>query len=322
MHPSVAVVGAGRLGTALGSLLARRNYPITGVVCRSRERARRACALIGAGTPETDPARGARDARIVLFAVPDDALREVSERVREGRSFRPGDLLVHTSGTLPAEVLGGKGTEGALLLSLHPLQTVADPSSGTERLVGAHYGLEGEEEALAAGRRLVEDLGGRPVVVPREGKALYHAAACVASNYLVTLVDASLRLQERVGVSRSEALKALMPLLEGTLENVARLGVPGALTGPIDRGDVETLESHLEALASEHGEAGADGPQPGNGRSEELRRLDRVYRTLGLDTLELVRRKRGGLAPTHDEIEKLLRAADEGPRAGEARHHE
>ncbi len=298
--PSVAIVGAGRVGTALGILLRRKGYPIRGVVRRSFAGAKESVRLIGGGAPHTDPALGAQDADIVLIAVPDDVLQETAAVVRAGRSFRPGDLLVHTSGALPASVLldsaesqSGSPGDRPGLLSMHPVQSIADPVLGAERLVGAYFGLEGDIHAVEAGERLVADIGGRPLKVAPGRKSLYHAAACVASNYLVTLIDVALGLYERAGIDREDALRAIEPLIAATAANAARLGVPEALTGPIDRGDAETVRSHLSAM-----EAFAKG--------SERDRIERIYRMLGLDTLGLARRKRGSVSPGHELIERML----------------
>lgn len=305
--PTVALVGAGRLGTALGILLARSGYPIGGVVCRSPARAREAVALIGAGTPHTDPAAGAQGAGVIIISVPDRALAGVARAIAAGCRLARGVLLAHTSGAHSAAVLRVPGTEGARLLSLHPIQTVADPRRGAERLRGAAFGIEGDEEALDLGEALVRDLGGVPLRIKPGRKALYHAAACVASNYLVALVDAALALYRLAGIEEEAALRALRPLMEGAIENAARLGPARALTGPIERGDVETVQAHLAALAA----AGADRA-----------RLEGLYRTLGLSALALVARRDGALSPAHQALGALLQGGTgphgppEPPRPG------
>jgi len=301
--PAVAIIGAGRVGTALGILLHRRGYPIRGVVCRSLERAEASVRLIGQGVPCTDAAFGAAGAQVVLITVPDGAIVEAARQVRTGRRFGPGDLLVHTSGALPASVLrGGAPEDGGGCLSMHPIQSVAEPRSGAERLVGAYFGLEGDPQAVEAGERIVADIGGVPLRLAPGAKALYHAAACVASNYLVTLIDVSLRLLEQAGVGRRDGLAALERLISATAANAAALGVPEALTGPIERGDAQTIDAHLEALGS---------LSPGAGRES----IEAVYRALGLATLSLALRKKaqegtapGRLGPGYEQIERMLTA--------------
>lgn len=294
--PSFAVIGAGRVGTALGALIRQSGYPIAGVVCRTMERAEEAVARIGGGTPHTHVARGAKGAGAVLIAVPDDALVSVAAAVASGRRFRSGELLVHTSGALPADVLRVRGAEKALCLSLHPIQTIADRELGAERLSGASYGVEGDAEAISFGQELVRAIGGVPLVIKPGAKAVYHAAACVASNYLHTLIDSGLRLYAQAGIPRSDALAALLPLMEGTLANAGRLGVPWALTGPVERGDVDTVRSHLHALAALSG--------------EEAEELEGLYRLLGLHTLRLAEEKHGQISPAHRGLRDLFQGVE------------
>lgn len=294
----VAVVGAGRVGTALGRLLHEAGYPIAGVVCRTRERADEAVRRIGAGTPFTDPVAGSEGATIVLVTVPDEEIGPTTARIAAGRTFDKGDLLVHTSGALPADVLRvqGRGAEyvQCRCLSMHPIQTVADREEGYRQLKGATFGLEGDPEAVERGIELVQALGGTPVRIKPGAKALYHAAACVGSNYLVTLIQISVSMYEQAGLSRAEGMRALLPLLQGTLGNVERLGVPEALTGPIERGDTDSVLRHLEALAKLHAQ---DKMDPS---------VSDLYRLLGRLTVNLVKEKRGALSPGHESILKLL----------------
>ncbi|MBO2521658.1 MAG: DUF2520 domain-containing protein [Firmicutes bacterium] len=296
MHPPVAIIGAGRVGAAVGALLHRQGVPIAGVMRRTMAAAREAVRLIGAGTPTTDPVRAAEGAEVVFITVPDGEIQSMAAALGRGLTLDRRHLLVHTSGALPAAALRVPGTEGALHLSLHPIQTVADPLSGAEKLQGSVFGLEGEPEAVARGKELVALMRGIPVVIRPGQKPLYHAASCVASNYLVALAGASLDLYCLAGMTEEQALAAVRSLFEGALDNIRRLGVAGALTGPIERGDVETVRRHVEAL---------DGIEDAAARE----RLGSLYRSLGLETLRVAGAKRQGLSPAHREIEALLGGA-------------
>src|SRR5690606_36753095 len=155
MHPPLAIIGARRVGAAVGALLHRQGVPIAGVVRRTMAAAREAVRLIGAGTPTTDPARAAEGAGVVLVAGAGGDAQRRAAALGRGLTLDRRHLLVHTSGALPAAALRVPGTEGALHLSLHPIQTVADPLSGAEKLQGSVFGLEGEPEAVARGKELV-----------------------------------------------------------------------------------------------------------------------------------------------------------------------
>jgi predicted short-subunit dehydrogenase-like oxidoreductase (DUF2520 family) len=189
--------------------------------------------------------------------------------VREEAS-RDRKYVLHLSGTLGSEVLAAAREAGAFPLAFHPVQTFAAP--GPRLFEGITCAVEGDREAVAFGRELAEFLGARPVEVRREDKALYHAGLAVACNYLVALAEAGRALLERAGLGPT-ALDALLPLLRGTVENLARVGLPGALTGPISRADLATLRAHLDALRE---------------RAPEFLPL---YRILGSRTVDLALRK-------------------------------
>jgi predicted short-subunit dehydrogenase-like oxidoreductase (DUF2520 family) len=244
----VCIVGAGRVGSTLALALQRRGYEIVGVASRSEQSARRLGERLGC--PFTvRPAECTRNAAVVLITTPDREIGAVAAAIQSRGGFAAGQLVAHTSGATPAEVLAPARAAGADVASLHPLQSFADVETALERLPGCYFGVEGDPAGVWRARRLVEDLGGVPLEVNAKDKALYHAAACVASNYLVAVIHLATELLGRCGWTRADALKALAPLVDGTRENVRNLGPVRALTGPVARGDRPTLEWHLAALA-------------------------------------------------------------------------
>lgn len=221
----------------------------------------------------------------VLLAVPDSALAEAAHDLAATGDAPPGCAALHLAGALTAEPLGPLHAVGYGVGTMHPLQTVADPWSAVDRLVGAAFALAGEPVALTTGRRIVSAIGGRALVIPSSVRPLYHAAAVFASNYLVALVAVAARLLDQAGVSGEDVLPALIPLMRGTLDNIEDLGVSAALTGPIVRGDVDTVRLHLARLAPAERE---------------------MYRALGRETLRLARAT--GLDDERvAELESLLR---------------
>lgn len=279
MGPTVAIIGAGRVGTAVGTLLRRAGYTIGGVISRSLPRAEGAAGIIGGGTPATNVEEAVAGASIVFLTVPDQHIATVAAQARKaaGGSLQ---VMIHTSGVLPAEVMGRHSRDKPIrYLSMHPMQSVADRRRGAQLLKGAYWGLEGDREAFAVGEQLVRAMGGMPLSIKPGGKGLYHGAACIASNYLVSLMDMGLRLMEEAGIPRDHALPVLAHLMKGTMANMEAMGVPAALTGPIERGDTGTIARHLAALAQV-----ADRPG--------LAATDDLYRRLGLYTVELARGKR------------------------------
>jgi len=269
----IAIVGAGVLGTSLGILLRRAHHEIVAVSSRTLKSARAAVSAIGGGAVVSDPGTAALGADVVLLAVPDRAIPMVSIQVASGGALRRDAVVAHLSGALPAGVLAGIHAAGGWKGSLHPLQSFADVETAVTTLPGSFMFLEGDAEAVDVLRSLAMSLDARPVPMTSQGKALYHAAACAASNYLVTLVDYASELMTRAGVPPNVALPALLPLLQGTVRNLQTVGLPEALTGPIARGDVGTVRGHLAALHRAPGD------------------LVRLYVALGRKTVEVALRK-------------------------------
>jgi predicted short-subunit dehydrogenase-like oxidoreductase (DUF2520 family) len=288
---AVSFVGAGRVGMSLARLLRERGYAIDTLVCRSPERAKAAVAFVGEGVPATEAARALTSA-FVFLTVPDDAVGAVCGDLAPGWQAR--HTVVHCSGVLGIDVLAPAAAAGAAVLALHPLEAVPHPDVGIKALPGAFFGLEGCPRGMRLGRRIVDALGGQVLAVSPGGKAAYHAAAAVASNYLVTLCDVALTLMESAGVARHAALPALLRLMTGTLSNIETQGIPEALTGPIERGDAATVVRHLEALA---------------GQAE----LREIYQMLGRRTLLLAERKRPQMQAQLQAVAPLLVRRAESP---------
>jgi len=260
----IAIIGAGRMGRGLALALER-----AGQVVRSLGRDRAPNAT--------------HDVQLVLLAVPDGAIPAVAAELAREQAIGAEQVVLHLSGLLDRAALDALTATGAGLGSFHPLQTVADPATAPELLQGAYAGLEGDERALAAGERLATMLGMRPERLAPGAKPAYHAGAVIASNYLVALAAVAERLARRAGVTSTDARSLYLPLMRGTLANLAR-GPASALTGPIRRGDEATVRRHLAALAPAERQ---------------------LYRDLGLVTLELARE--GGLPEAQAAaIERVL----------------
>ena len=234
----MSIIGAGRTGRTLGLLARRAGYRIGPVICRTASHAREAAAFIGAGRPGT----ALRGSELTLIAVPDGEIAAVVRSLRMPR----GGVAAHTCASLGAEALRPLRPAGAL----HPLRSFADPSRAADLFPGTACAVDGDPEAQGVLEDFVRAIGGVPLRVRSDRKALYHAGAVFASNYVVTALDTALRLFDAAGVPRREAAPAILRLAEGTLENIRSVGIPEALTGPVERGDVGTVRRHVEALAS------------------------------------------------------------------------
>jgi predicted short-subunit dehydrogenase-like oxidoreductase (DUF2520 family) len=240
----IAIVGAGTAGTAVALRWIGAGHTVTAVAGRAATPARAARWL--PGIPVVDVVDAPAGAELVVLAVPDDALPGVATLLAD--RLEPGAWVLHLSGARGLDVLEVVARTGAGVLALHPLQTFADVASAIDALSGAAIAVTARtDDGFALGDRLGRDLGGRPFRLADEHRALYHAAAVFASNYLVAVSGAAVELFETAGVP--DARSAMRPLQVATLDNVHRVGPHDALTGPAVRGDAGTIERNLAAVS-------------------------------------------------------------------------
>jgi predicted short-subunit dehydrogenase-like oxidoreductase (DUF2520 family) len=241
---AVGAIGAGRVGAVLTAALARAGHRPVAVSAVSRASRRRAEALL----PDVDvvaPDEVARRADLLVLAVPDDALPRLANGLAAAGVVRPGTLVAHTSGAHGVAVLDPLTRAGALPMALHPVMTFTGTDVDLQRLAGACFGVTAPAELQLAAEALVIEMGAEPVPIAEELRPLYHAALAVGANHLVTLVAQSADLLAQAGVERPARM--LGPLLGAALDNALRRG-DGALTGPVARGDAETVRAHLDVL--------------------------------------------------------------------------
>lgn len=277
MSDSFVFVGPGRMGLALGAALIRAGaadhvryhgrtleappHPIFDPLDPEDTATAAASYRIG---PLPLPA----DTRVLVLSVPDTVVAEIAWDVARTGPAPPGCVALHLSGVLSTDVLEPLHGAGYSTGSLHPLMTIADPWQSCDRLFGAAYAVAGEPAARRICLGIVDALGGRALIIPPTLRPAYHAAGAIASNYLVALFAHAVRVMESAGVSSGDARDALLPLVRATVDNIEHVGIAGALTGPIARGDADTVRMHLARLSAE----------------------DRLlYCALGLETLRIAR---------------------------------
>ena len=283
--PSLAIIGAGRVGTTLGLAAHRAGYTVKAVHTRTLARARPLLEVTGAWLAP-DLAAAISSADLILLAVPDDAISRVDED--GAAAWRPGSGVVHHSGLHPAAVLHQAAAAGAFTGAMHPLQAISDPVRALDLLQGAYFGLSGDARLLPTLETLVYALGGRPLLVPDDAKPLYHAAAVFASNYLVTCFAEAVDILAGLGIDRQDAAAALLPLARGAVANLTQPGLPYALTGPITRGDTGTLQAHQVQFAAKRPD------------------LLPLYRLLGLATIPIAAAQGRLTQDQIDELERVL----------------
>ena len=278
--PGIAIVGTGAVGSALGLALSE-HYPIRAILSRHIDRAHRLASTVGAtyAISIVDPLP--IDVRIVFLCVPDDAITQTAAKLAESTDWQ-GIIAAHTSGAKAASALQPLAEKGASIMSFHPVQTfVKDVKASFSDI---YIGLEGDAEAVEAGIQISEQLGAKHVVIDTENKPVYHLAASIASNYLVTLMSNACDALESIGLKRTEAVALLKPLVMQTCTNVTSSLPEQALSGPAARGDQQTLDMHIKAIQA------------------HLPQMEDFYRTLLASTLEVARK---GSRLTTQDIEEI-----------------
>jgi len=289
IKPDFAVVGCGKVGTALTKFLLDKGYRPAGFASRTLASARRLANLAKNDRFSESPWQITANAQIVFITTPDTAIEATCNAIAQNQGFSPGTIVLHCSGALSSDILKSAADAGAFVGSMHPLQSFASIEIRENPFLQIIISVEGDSKAVEASRAMSEDLGAVCMQIQTRAKMLYHAAAVVASNYLVTLMDLVFGLAEPAGIARSEALKAMSPLIHGTLANIEKVGIPEALTGPIARGDSQIVARHLEQIQDR---------APG---------LLELYKTLGRHTVSIALAKKSLSAQAALELEKLLR---------------
>jgi len=253
MPKTLAILGAGRVGRALGRLLHERGWRVLVVTARSETAARKAAKFIRAGRPSAGLTHHALAASTILLSVPDDAIPEIAaELARIGGPQLRGKIVLHTSGACDAGALQAVRDFGAFAASMHPMQTFNGVSAPP--LEGKIFAIEGDAPAVRVARSIARSLGGIPVNITAEKKPLYHAAGAFAAGLVLALEEAGVQMLKTSGLPQREALHALLSLSRQVLEHYEKLGPNKAWTGPLSRGDYGIVAANEEAIAQYHPE--------------------------------------------------------------------
>lgn len=247
LRKRIGIIGAGVVGTAVGVVLHDKGYEITGAYDIKPESTKLLAERTGCRVA-ANPEEVARSADLLFITPCDSAIQSVVDALADVGAINSDHTLVHMSGAQSSEILDRAKEFGARVLSVHPLQSFANLDMAIENLPGSIFSIEGDRQAFDVAVCIVETLGGEYFFIDRKAKPLYHAGACVVSNYLVTIIDFGVKLLEYTGIPKNMATRALMPLINGTLNNIDNIGIPKSLTGPIARGDISTIIKHLDCL--------------------------------------------------------------------------
>jgi len=281
-------IGAGTVGTALAVRLNSKGYQVVAASSRSQTSARKLTKVIR-GCRAFNNNQGVADAsELVFITTPDDTIASVVSQIQ----WHVGQSVVHCSGADSTDTLEPAKKLGAQVGVFHPLQTFASVKQAIENMPGSTFALEAEEPLLSTLKDMATALDGHWVELKASDKVVYHAAAVIACNYLVTLVKLASDLWQTFNIPPNQATQALLPLLRGTINNIDAVGIPQCLTGPIARGDTGTINKHLDALR------------------KTAPALLSTYRELGLQTIPIALAK--GKINQHQagELEAILRQTD------------
>lgn len=283
-HPArlrVGLIGSGRVGAPIAAALRQAGHRITGISAISTASRERADALLP-GVALKESAEVCQDADLILLAVPDDVIAELASGLVATGAITAGQLVVHTSGRFGVGVLDPVLVAKALPIAIHPVLTFTGTSIDIQRLVGVPFGVTAVDPLLPIAQALVVDIGGEPFVVAEADRPRYHAALAWSSNFLSTLVNQGTEFIRDIGIE--DPGHFLAPLLSASLDNALRYG-DSALTGPIARGDVETVRAHRDVMTA------------------HSRAVERAYIAMARLTAE--RAIAGGLLDL-DDVERLL----------------
>jgi len=287
--PTIAIIGPGKVGISIGILASRAGYQVAAVGGRNKERTSAAAKRIGNGVRARSIPEAAKKAQMVLLSVTDDAIEDVCVKLAEQRKFKQKAVVVHCSGALSSNVLTTACDYcKCSIASMHPLQTFPTIDTAIKRIKGAYCFCEGDENAVSVIEELAKNIGMKPVRISSKSKTLYHAAAVMACNYLVALMDSAISLAENAGIDRTTAWLSLKPLVTATLNNISSMGTADSLTGPIARGDIKIVSRHLHELSF----------------VDEA--LAAVYRSIGLYAAEMAATKGTITAEKAKKIKNLL----------------
>ncbi len=237
-------IGAGTVGTALATRLNHKGYRVAAVSSRSHTSAEKLAQSINGCRAVVNNQAVADATSLIFITTPDDVIASVASEIQ----WHAGQSVVHCSGADSAAPLEPARKAGANVGVIHPLQTFASVKQAIENMPGSTFAIEAEEPLLSTLKNIAITLDGHWIELKASDKVIYHVAAVIACNYLVTLVKLATDLWRTFDVPPDEATQALLPLLKGTINNIDTIGIPQCFTGPIARGDTGTIKKHLDAL--------------------------------------------------------------------------
>ncbi len=275
MKNKISIIGCGKVGTALAVFLSKAGYKIAGLSSKTIDSARKTAKNSGSGTIFNNPEDAAKMGDIIFITTPDNIIEKICSNITKKNILKKKTIIFHCSGALSSKILISAIKKDLYTGSIHPLQSFAPYKKNQKSpFKGINISIEGGKEAREKGKEIVNNLEAFFFTIPTKAKILYHTAAVVASNYLVTLENFALHLLYKAGLSENRAYEILEPLIYGTLNNIKNRGIKNSLTGPIAREDIQIVSSHIKDI------------------NKYCPEFSPLYKLLGKHTLEIAQAKK------------------------------
>lgn len=288
---NISFIGAGKVGTSFGKYLKMNGFNVIGYYSKTYESAIKAATFT-----ETKAFEKLRDltenSEIIFITTNDDNINSVCDKLVQGKLISEKHIIIHMSGASSSLILLKAQKLGAHIYSMHPIQSFADVNKAVNDLKNTFFSIEGDEKNIHILENMLKKLRNRYFRLKHEDKSLYHASACILSNYLATLINIGLETFEKFGVEKEDAYKAVYPLINSTINNIGNLGPEKALTGPIARGDIKTIKTHLDSI------------------SKISNDLQHFYSYLGLKTIDLAEKNKLKDKNKIDELRRLFKEVE------------
>jgi predicted short-subunit dehydrogenase-like oxidoreductase (DUF2520 family) len=248
MKKNAVFIGAGNVAFHLSHALSEKGYRVIGIISRKKSSAKRLASHFKAQF-SSQLEEFITDSDLIFITTPDDEIEKVSKNLCKSKFIKQNQYVIHTSGLLGIESLRCIEKSGTYPLSMHPAYSFPSRFYKKNELKGVRFVLEGSQKAIKEGEKIVKSLGGRILVIKKGKKHLYHLALVIASNLFVGIEDIAIELLTECGIKKKDGLEVLEPLVRVTEKNIWEKGTLKALTGPVERGDIEALKKHLKILS-------------------------------------------------------------------------
>jgi predicted short-subunit dehydrogenase-like oxidoreductase (DUF2520 family) len=245
---SIAIIGAGKAGTVISRKLFDIGYNFNSVISKHKSSARNLAASINCRIYSDNILSLPVDTRLIIIATPDSEIEKVADELSKCNLGFKTLKVFHISGCLSSDILEALRRKGTTVFSIHPFQTFMLKNASIEILDNISYGIEGDKKGISAAKKIVSDLGGTYFVVPKSMKPLYHLAGVFASNYFITLIDSIDKILSEFVSGANARKNIIIPIIKRSFSNILENGYKKSITGPLVRGDTNTIEQHLKIL--------------------------------------------------------------------------